>query len=107
MVFPSASEPALEIVGANVEQNIGITLYAKKEPVALSNPALPQAPVALHLLGLKGGVTRILQKESELLFRSLLNRWGQRLKIPAELLFLSDLHTGRELRKASGLSNSS
>ena len=91
-VLPSASESAFDVVGAYVEQNIGIALDAEDEAIPLCDPAFPQVAVALGFLRLERGVTPVLYKKRELFPGSRFDGSWQSGEPPLELRAFDNPH---------------
>ena len=91
---------------ANIDDVTNITSNAINKAVASGNSAFKEVIVTFHLFCLQGGIAIILKKEGELFFGSLLDVLGELCKCLPELVGLDVSHEGRELRNASGLSNS-
>ena len=90
----------------NINDITNITSNAIDKAVASGNSAFKKVIVTFHLFSLQGGVTIILKKEGKLFFGSLLDVLRELCKCLPELVGLDVSHEGRELRNASGLSNS-
>ena len=91
---------------ANIDDITNITSNAVDKAVASCNSAFKKVTVTFHLFCLQGGVTIVSKKESELFFGSLLDVLRELCKCLPELVGLDISYEGRDLRNASGLSNS-
>ena len=70
-----------QIMGADTQQKEGFAFDAEGEPVMLSDSALQEVLIPLHLLDLKRWMPGIGQQKGKLFPGPLLKRWRQSRKV--------------------------